>query len=196
MKFRRLLLCALCTAGVAAAVPTLAAETVVGQGLAQSCYQSAEFGGDPETGIPDCTGALNNEVLSPRDRAATFINRGILRARNKNTDGAFADYNIAIGMMPNVGEAYVDRGAAYIAIRRYKEALADLNKGIALGSTSLHLAYYDRAIADEALGDIKGAYEDYKQALVLMPNFAPALEQLKRFKVISKPDGTTDASGT
>ncbi len=196
MRFRPLFLCALCTAGAVVALPALAAETVVGQGLAQSCYQAAEFGGDPESGIPECTGALNDEVLTPRDRAATFINRGILRARNKNTDGAFADYNTAIEMMPNVGEAYVDRGAAYIAVRRYKEALADLNKGIALGSTSLHLAYYDRAIADEALGDVKGAYEDYKQALVLMPNFPPAVEQLKRFKVIRKPGDGADASGT
>lgn len=196
MNFRRLLPCALCLAAAAVAVPALAAETVVGQGLAQDCFRAAEFGGDPETGIPACTQALTGEPLTPRDRAATYINRGILRARIKDMDGAFADYNASIKMKPNIGEAYIDRGAAYIAIRRYKEALADLNKGIALGSSSLHLAYYDRAIVDEALGDIKGAYEDYKQALALMPNFAPAIEQLKRFKVIHKPAKTSDVSGT
>jgi hypothetical protein len=33
------------------------------------------------------------------------------------------------------------------------------------------------------LGDVKAAYEDYKQALVVQPNFQPAKDELTRFKV-------------
>ena len=75
-------------------------------------------------------------------------------------------------------------------LKRYKEALVDINKGIALGAKRPHIAYYDRAIADEALGDIRGAYEDYKKAVELEPDFALATEQLPRFKVVRKPTST------
>jgi tetratricopeptide (TPR) repeat protein len=84
------------------------------------------------------------------------------------------------------GEGYVDRGATYIAMQRYQDALDDINRGIEMGAKKPHIAYYDRAIADEALGNIRAAYMDYKKAVEIEPNFPLATEQLSRFKVVRK----------
>ncbi|HSZ74211.1 MAG TPA: tetratricopeptide repeat protein [Rhizomicrobium sp.] len=163
-----------------------AAITVLGTGMASDCYQAAEFGGDPRAGVSTCTQALD-EPISLLDRAATFVNRGILEARIEMSKEALDDYNIGIKLRPDLAEAYIDRGATYIAVHRYAEALQDIDKGIGLGARQPEVAYYDRAIAHEGIGDIRGAYEDYKKALELQPNFALAADQLTRFKVVKKP---------
>jgi tetratricopeptide (TPR) repeat protein len=79
-----------------------------------------------------------------------------------------------------------------ILFQRYDDALKDINKGIGMGAKKPEIAYYDRAIVDEALGDVRGAYEDYKKAVEIAPDFALASEQLARFKVVvrKRADGT------
>ena len=58
---------------------------------------------------------------------------------------------------------------------------------ITLGmSDRLQLAYFNRGMARENLGDIRGAYYDYKRASDLDPKFEPAREQLARFTVTMK----------
>jgi tetratricopeptide (TPR) repeat protein len=89
-------------------------------------------------------------------------------------------------MDTNLGEGYVDRGAIMIVMRRYDDAVADFDKGISLGANRLQIAYYDRAIADEALGNIRAAYEDYKKAAEIQPDFALATQQLTRFRIVRK----------
>lgn len=186
MKSRNLLACSVLGLALGA-LPASAAVSVLGAGLAQSCYKSAEFNGDPDSGIATCTMALEQQALTPVDRAATYINRGILRARKATPEAALTDYDTGLRMNPDLAEGYVDRGATYIALHRYKEALADIDRGLKLGAKKPHIAYYDRAIANEALGDIRGAYHDYKKAVELAPDFDLAKQQLRRFKVVRRP---------
>jgi tetratricopeptide (TPR) repeat protein len=171
-----------------AATQAHAAVSVLGNGVAHSCYRFAEFGGNPTDGIATCGFALEQTPLSVKDRAATFINRGILRGRRSETEGALADYDRGIALNPGLGEAYVDRGAALLVLRRYDDALADFDKGISLGANRVQIAYYDRAIVDEALGNIRAAYEDYKKAAEIQPDFTLATEQLARFRVVRHGD--------
>jgi tetratricopeptide (TPR) repeat protein len=175
-----------------AAPQAQAAVTVLGNGIARSCYEAAEFGGEVRDGITECSLALDESALPIRDRAATFINRGILKSRNSDPNGALDDYNRGLEIGPNLGEGYVDRGAVMILFQRYDEALKDIDKGIGMGAKKPEIAYYDRAIVDEALGDIRGAYEDYKKAVELAPDFTLASDQLARFKVVvhKRTDGT------
>ncbi|MGD0143241.1 MAG: hypothetical protein ABSC92_08790 [Rhizomicrobium sp.] len=175
-----------------AAPQAQAAITVVGNGLARSCYESAEFGGDAGGAIATCTYALETAALPVRDRAATYINRGILKARSDDPTGALGDYNQGLELNANLGEGYVDRGAVMILFQRYDDALKDINKGIDMGAQKPEIAYYDRAIVDEALGNVRGAYEDYKKAVEIAPDFGLASEQLARFKVVvhKGSDGT------
>jgi tetratricopeptide (TPR) repeat protein len=168
-----------------------AAVTVLGSSLAHGCYEAAEFGGTTKEGIAICSEALDQEALSQQDRAATFVNRGILLSRNDDADGAIADYDRGLQIDAKLAEGYVDRGAALIVLRRYDEALKSIDKGIAMGATRLQIAYYDRGIVNEALGNVRAAYEDYKMATQIEPDFTLATEQLSRFKVVRKhTDGT------
>lgn len=177
-------------AGSVAAVPCHAAVTVLGNGIGAACYQAAEYGGGIAQGIELCTEALDQEALSKSDRAATYINRGILLSQRGDPEGALKDYNAGLSMDASHSEGYVDRGATYIALQRYREALDDIDKGIAMGAKKLQIAYYDRAIAREAIGDVRAAYLDYKKAVELAPDFALAQEQLRRFKVVRKEGET------
>jgi len=169
-----------------------AAVTVLGNGIAHSCYEAAEFGANPHDGIVECSFALDESALPINDRAATFINRGILKSRSGDPNGALDDYNRGLEIGPNLGEGYVDRGAVMILFQRYDDALKDIDKGIGIGAKKPEIAYYDRAIADEALGDVRGAYEDYKKAVEIAPDFTLAVDQLARFKVVvhKRTDGT------
>jgi tetratricopeptide (TPR) repeat protein len=191
MTLRRLSGIAFGAMAMAFASQAQAAVTVLGNGLAHSCFEFAEFGGNARDGITTCSMAIEQSALDAKDRAATYINRGILKSRNGSADDALEDYNHGLTIDADLGEGYVDRGAVMIVLRRYDDALADLNKGIALGANRLQIAYYDRAIVQEALGNIRGAYEDYKKAAEIQPDFTLATEQLARFKVVRKPaDGT------
>jgi tetratricopeptide (TPR) repeat protein len=165
-----------------------AAVTVLGPGPAQQCFQIAEFGGDIHEGIQLCTFALNT-TLSTVDRAATFVNRGVLHLSLHDNEQALTDINSGLAIAPDLGDGYVDRGAASIALGRYDEALADINKGIALGPHRPEIAYYDRAIIYEHNGDIRAAYYDYKKALELSPGFEAAATELKRFRVVHGDGG-------
>jgi tetratricopeptide (TPR) repeat protein len=186
MKFFAMPLVSLAALAVAAAPSAQAAVTVLGNGVAHSCYQFAEYGGNPTDGINTCTFALEQTTLSVKDRAATYINRGILRARREDADGALADYDRGLAMDANLAEGYVDRGAVMIVLRRYDDAVSEIDKGISLGADRLQIAYYDRGIADEALGNIRAAYEDYKKAAQIQPDFRLALDQLTRFRVVRR----------
>jgi tetratricopeptide (TPR) repeat protein len=185
MKFSRTLP-ALAALVLASANSANAAVTVLGNGVAHSCYQFAEYGGNSVDGIQTCTFALEQTTLSVRDRAATLVNRGILRARKDDAEGALADYDRGLAMDAALAEGYVDRGAVMIVLRRYDDAVADIDKGISLGANRLQIAYYDRAIADEALGNIRAAYEDYKKAAEIQPDFRLATDQLSRFRVVRR----------
>ena len=169
----------------------MAAVTVLGSTTASSCYRAAEFGGNAKDGIALCTEALEQETLTVKDRAATFVNRGILLSRNDEPDAALADYDKGLSLDATLGEGYVDRGAVLIVLKRYDDALNSINRGIALGASRLQIAYYDRALVEEAMGNVRAAYEDYKMATQIEPGFALASAQLGRFKVIRHhTDGT------
>jgi tetratricopeptide (TPR) repeat protein len=165
-----------------------AAVTVLGPGPAKECYHIAEVGGDLHEGVARCSFALQT-ALSIEDRAATFVNRGVIYLGLKQNDEAIQDINEGIALAPELGDAYVDRGAAALAMGRYDDALADMNKGIALNPHRPQIAYYDRAIIHEHNGDIRAAYDDYKKALEIEPGFMLAAQELKRFRVVHKQAG-------
>lgn len=180
---RALHFCATAFAGVVlAALPAKAVVIVMGGGAGAQCYATAEFG-DPFAAFDVCTKALADQDMSVRDRAATYINRSVVRLRVHDYAGAMADCDLSIARYPNLGEAYVNRGAALINLDMPKEALESLDKAIKIGLDKVHLAYYNRGLAREKLNDARGAWEDYKKALQLDPTFTLAAEELKRFSV-------------
>lgn len=184
----RVLFVAAFTAAVLLPGAAQATVSVLGNGPARVCFQLATYSKPDLDALKVCKEALDSGDLSKRDRAATHINRGVIEMQLERMQAAQDDFNKGIAMMPDMGEGYLNRGVAFIGQKRFSEALEDLNKGLALGVSRPEIGYYDRAIANEALGNVKAAYEDYQQALSIAPRFERASEQLKRFKVVS--DGT------
>ncbi len=166
-----------------------AAVSVFGDGSARLCYLAAEAGQTTHQAIVVCNDALDGS-LSVSDRAATYVNRGVIELAQMRINAAQDDFNSGLHINPDLAEGYVDRGATLIAQKKFSDAIKDINKGLALGAKLPQVAYYDRAIANEALGNLKAAYDDYHQALAVAPDFTMASDELKRFKVVEKPSGT------
>jgi tetratricopeptide (TPR) repeat protein len=171
---------------VATAGEANAVVLVLGGGAGSKCYATAEFG-DPFQAFDICTKALSDMEMSVRDRAATYINRSVVRLRVHDWAGALGDTDLAISRVANMGEAYVNRGAALLNLNRPQDALTNLNKAVTIGLDKMHLAYYNRGLAKEKLNDPTGAYADYKKALELDPTFAMAADELKRFSTEGMP---------
>ena len=176
----------LIAAGVALAWASSAgaeAVTVIGGGMARECSEAA-LGGESELRYEHlCTRALETEMLNLRDRAGTYVNRGILKLRRHEFASAQNDFNRAIETKPDLGEAYVNRGAAAVGAKRYKDGLADLNKALELWVEEPEKAYYNRALAFEGLDDVKSAYLDYRKAVELKPDWEQPKKELARFTV-------------
>ncbi len=157
---------------------------VLGGGIAKDCYEAARFETvSPRQGAETCTRAIELEAMNAGNRAATYTNRGVLRMRSGDYDAALSDYEKAKRIRPETGETWLNEGAAYIFLKDYPSAMASLDQAISLNSSDLHAAYYNRAIAKEKLGDVEGAYYDFRKALELKPDWDLAEWQLSRFEV-------------
>jgi tetratricopeptide (TPR) repeat protein len=164
--------------------------TIVTHDDAFECYQAtlAEVSTDNcERGLAVCDRAIEAVGDDRQLHAALLINRTDVRLMMQDYARTVADAATSIAIERQSPVAYLNLGAGLVGLRRYGEALTALEKAIELGIAGRsHLAYYNRAIAREQLGDTRSAYFDYKKALEIDPNFAPAKEQLSRFRVITK----------
>lgn len=170
---------------VSVAAPSQAAVTVVGGGLARDCYEAVEYARvSTKDAIKLCDLALEQEVLTRRNRAATFTNRGILYMRDGRNERALADYKKSLSLMP-ILETKVNLGAALYGLKRYTEALDALNEGIATDVLNARaIGFYNRALTHERLGNVQAAYFDFRAALDIKPDFEAAQRQLTRFTVV------------
>lgn len=171
-------------AAMAFAGPATAAVTILGGGLGRECYVAAELKKDTSSSLEVCSRALQDELMSRRDRAATLVNRGIIRMQARSLDSAVSDYKEAIRTEPRLAEAHVNLGIALLhSGGRDKEAIASLTRGLDMKPSRPEVALYTRAVAYEMVGNVRGAYEDYSAAAALNPEWKEPAEQLKRFSI-------------
>ena len=173
-------------AAAAIATSSQGATTVLGGGLAEACFRSVKSGQADRPVLELCTTALETEALRRRDRAGTFVNRGIVQLRMRSLDPALADFAKAERLNPLVGEIYVNRGAALISKAQFAQAVTEIDRGIALGVNEPQKAYYNRALAKEGLDDMKGAYFDYRKAIEIDPTWTLPQNQMARFTVTTR----------
>lgn len=173
-----LLTAALLTAGAATA-----STLVLGGGAAKDCSVAAIDGRSDRQSVLTCTVALETESLNFRDRARTHVNRGVLQMRQRDFPTARADFDAATRIDPDLGEAWVNRGATYVGEERYGDALGQIDKGLSLGVKDPEKALFNRAMAHEGLGDLQAAYRDYSRAAELDPKWEAPKRELMRFSV-------------
>ena len=176
-------------AGLAAAMPAHAATTMFGASPMVICRDGAAANASREISIPanrdglaNCTAALSDK-LSNADRTATLANRGIIETALGNTDAALADFNQALDRDPQAANVYVNRGAALMKTGQFENARADFDHALQLNADNQAVAYFDRGMANEKLGNLSAAYHDYKWAQNLQPDYKPASVELARFQV-------------
>ena len=187
MRVQHLLLMASITVLLASGPAGAQVIVSMGKGYSHDCFIYAKSGVDPYDGIAVCDQALKQEALTPRDRAATFDNRGVMLDRLGKTDRAASDFHSAIALNDALGDPHVNLGSMLIKQRRYSDAVDEINKGLEMGMSFPHIGYYDRAIAEEMTGSFKEAYYDFKKVLEIEPDYAPATERLKDFTVTTSP---------
>lgn len=138
--------------------------------------------------LPDalqyCDRSLAEEDLTYEQRIATIVNRGVVKYRSGDLDGAMADFEHVLGQQSDQPDALINKGLVTLSQGGSPgSALALLNAGIAGGPSMPWVGYYGRAFAFEVGRNDALAYRDYKQALELRPGFRPAKEALSRFTV-------------
>jgi len=154
-----------------------ASDVVLGDQTAHACFE-ASLSTRADKGAEG--------LEKPADRGGALVNRGVIRLRRGEYEAAHADFDAAIPLVPESGEARFNRGAVFIAEHHYKEAVADLDKAIELGVREPAKVYYYRGVAHDYLDDETAAYQDYKQAEALAPDWALPKHELKRFTVSHK----------
>jgi Tfp pilus assembly protein PilF len=179
----------LATAGTAAA-----ADTIIG-GRASQCAAAAKAGYFDAVGAESCTIAISGEPLNQRELAATHVNRGTLFMAAMNWSSAMADFDQAIALEPGMAEAYVNRGGALIGLKRFKEGETEIDKGLALMPVEPEKAYGNRALARWSQDNLQGAYDDFKAALALKPDWTWVIEQMAQFTVETKNVSQGPATG-
>ena len=99
----------LIAAGMATSVCASAAAgqavSTYGGSAAQACYEAARSESRDPSSLNECDSALNG-ALSPSDRIATHVNRGILHALRRDYAKSLVDYDRAITLGPNEPETF------------------------------------------------------------------------------------------
>lgn len=153
-----------------------------GEGFGRDCYLAADAGRPDAEAFRVCDLALGT-AMSPRDRAATYVNRGVLSLQRRDGPTALADITKALRLAPELAEAHVNHGAALILTQDYDAAIAAISRGIALGAEKPEEAYFNRALAHEKRENLRAAYADYRRAAELAPAWPLPQAELARFTV-------------
>ncbi len=157
------------------------ARTVIGGGRADAeCSRLVGLGDAADRTLETCTRALD-EARNSADRVRLHVNRGVILLRRNDAEAGLAEFDEAIAINPDSPEAHVNRGAALVRLHRPGPAVAALTRALSLGVAEPYKAYYNRGAAREALGDLRGAYEDFTTALEIHPEWAPAEAEVARF---------------
>lgn len=184
MTTRKLVVAALLAAFC---VPASASVMVIGNSSARLCFEAADSPLNPDSDdMNRCNIALRDEPLSREDMVATYVNRGILRLRNGQVVQAIVDFDTAIGMDPSQPEAYLNKGAALMRQDNAQGALPLFTASLERNTERPELAHYGRAIAYETLGNAREAYNDYRRASELRPDWQEPLVELRRFRVVQR----------
>jgi len=104
-----------------------------------------------------------------------FVSTSFLTVRQIGAwKNSIALWDYVIERQPlGVSIAYNNRGKVFIDMGRLDEAIADLNKAIAL-DPSYYRAYYNRGFVFDKMGRLDEAIADFDKAIVLAPSFHEA----------------------
>jgi tetratricopeptide (TPR) repeat protein len=170
-------------AALAPAAPASAYTISYGSTLATACYRlsTAKYG--TSEAVRTCDQAIDEDGLTPLDYLATLVNRGIVKMNSSNFDMADADFDRAISIDANYPEAYLNK--AFLRLRQNQPLMAIelLDRSLERQTREPALAFYARGVANEQLGRLRAAYDDFRKARELAPRWSLPGEELARYSV-------------
>jgi tetratricopeptide (TPR) repeat protein len=148
-----------------------------------TCYEAANSGRHDARSMTACHNALRSEMLTGAESAATLVNRGIMLLRANDVAGAKADFEAALRLDPEQGEAWLGKGIVEWQSGNSQAAFQPLDRAIKLRPRRLAVAYYVRGLANEQQGNLRAAYADLVRAQALDPRWADPASQLQRYRL-------------
>ncbi len=145
------------------------------------CNAALNEGDSSDRALDYCRRALDYPRLTREAELQLHVNLGVMQMRRGDFRAAIEQFDAAIALDGRHAEAHLNRGAALVQLRDYGPAVASLTEALSLGVTEPHKAYFNRGVARESLGDLRGAFEDYTTALDIQPDWGPANAELARF---------------
>jgi tetratricopeptide (TPR) repeat protein len=149
--------------------------SIIGNSNARECYNEAK---SDRANTEPCDDALAGHTLVGRNLAATYVNRAVVRTNAGRLAAALKDLDRAESIKPEFGEIYASRGNVSFYQSSFEEALAEHDRGIAVGMKKLYAAHYNRGLALEQLDRIEEAKDAYRQSIAIAPEFDPAKARL------------------
>ncbi len=115
------------------AAPAGASTLIIGGGAAKDCADAAIDGRSDNASLTTCTLALETEILSFRDQARTYVNRGAAYVGSSRYDEGLAqiDRGLALGVK-DPQKAYYNRAIAHENLGDVKAAYLDFSKAAEL----------------------------------------------------------------
>jgi tetratricopeptide (TPR) repeat protein len=159
--------------------PMSAADTVLGPSTAYLCFEESRWGKSIR-GIKECDKAIaDSELMSKRDLAATYSNRGIIYSANGVYDLAIRDHTRAIEIRPLLAQAIVNRGNVYFRMGEYKKAIVNYDQALQINGPANATTYLNRGLALLEMKSFGRAKESFEQALALNPGSRRIVELLE-----------------
>lgn len=149
---------------IVAAAPTVVGSEHIKQALEYASEAVSAFdNGDPERATTMASLAIDSGMLTRRDLAVVYRNRGTARAAMRDLDAAIRDFSSAVTYRPDYAGGYAARAAALIRTGAFDAALEDLDAALTL-DPNLPAASYNRYLLRMRQGDESGAAYDLLQA--------------------------------
>ena len=131
--------------------------------------------------IAACTRLI--ESASARDNAFgisdAYNERGRAKAGLKRMAEALEDFNTALKLDPDNGDAHFNRGTVYFEQKKYDLALKDFDAAVADNPDDPALVF-NRGLTKYRLGNKTGAAKDFDAAETLDPRYGFARERIEK----------------
>lgn len=122
------------------------------------------FGPDKGDRIAACTRLLE-KPLAESERSLAYAMRALAHSLRGDYAQALPDYDRALEIVPDFAIALNNRAWALFKSGQPKRGLPDVERALELSPTSPH-AFDTRAHIRQAMGNVEGAFEDYRRAML------------------------------